>query len=73
MVVDSMYLQDVLASYSNSKLRFQVAQVHYKRFRDKLPMPSAGSNSFGPSAGFDGGGEIMNGAGLGGATAKAAR
>lgn len=67
MVVDSMYLQDVLASYSNSKLRFQVSQIHYKRFRDKLSIPNApGSGSSGGMFSGGGGSETMFSGGFGG-------
>lgn len=63
LVVDSMYLQDVLAAYSNAKLRFQVTQIHYKRFRDKLALPASGGGGFfgGSSLPGDGGGEVMSG------------
>lgn len=63
LVVDSMYLQDVLAAYSNAKLRFQVTQIHYKRFRDKLALPVPGGSNFpgGSGGSFDGGNEVMAG------------
>jgi hypothetical protein len=65
LVVDSMYLQDVLAAYSNAKLRFQVTQIHYKRFRDKLTLPSSGGSGFFSGGGsgmpFGGGNESMTG------------
>jgi hypothetical protein len=64
LIVDSMYLQDVLAAYSNAKLRFQVTQIHYRRFRDKLALPGASGSGFPGSMGgsaFGGGNEIMSG------------
>ena len=63
LVVDSMYLQDVLAAYSNAKLRFQVTQIHYKRFRDKLTLPVPGGSGFPGGSGslYDGGNEVMQG------------
>jgi hypothetical protein len=67
LVVDSMYLQDVLSAYSNSKLRFQVTQIHFKRFRDKLPLPSSSGSPSGSVQGSFGSGEggIMFGGGFG--------
>ncbi|MFO0938569.1 MAG: hypothetical protein U0798_18855 [Gemmataceae bacterium] len=63
MVVDSMYLQDVLSAYSNSKLRFQVSQFHYKRFHDKLAMPNPSSESggFGGFGSFGSSGTMYSG------------
>ena len=66
LVVDSLYLQDVLAAYSNSKLRFQIAQVHYKRFRDKLTIPTGPSGSSPGNGGSGSEGGTMFGNGLGG-------
>ena len=68
LVIDSMYLQDVLSAYSNSKLRFQVSQIHFKRFRDKLSLPTSAGSLGGSVGGFSGpgdGGGVMFGGGLG--------
>jgi hypothetical protein len=36
VVTDQAYLQDVLLAYANSPLRFQITQVHWKRFQGTL-------------------------------------
>lgn len=66
VVADSMFIQDLLTSYSNSKLRFQIAQVHYNRFRGTLAMPQSGGPGTGGQGGFgdSGGGGIMFGGGF---------
>lgn len=47
LIVDQMFLQDVLLAYANCPLRFQITQVHWQRFRGNL----GGSGGFGGSAG----------------------
>ena len=36
LVIDQMFIQDALAAYANSTLRFQVTQFHWTRFRGTL-------------------------------------
>lgn len=36
VVVDQAYMQDVLLAYANSPMRFQITQMHWKRFRGTL-------------------------------------
>ena len=59
LVLDQMYLQDALAAYANSSLRFQVTQYHWKRFRDttnSLAGPSDPNDPFGSGNPNTGGG-----------------
>ncbi len=81
LVVDQMFVQDALAAYANSPLRFQVTQYHWTRFRGALDTggsatagspfgpPAGGGGSFGPPSGGGGSldsGELAGGAGPGG-------
>jgi hypothetical protein len=63
LVVDQAYLQDVLLAYANSPLRFQITQVHWKRFHGPLgglgttgPGGSSGDSFMSSGGGFLGGG-----------------
>ncbi len=43
LVVDQMYINDVLIAYANSALRFETSQVHWSRFNESLAeAPGAG-------------------------------
>ncbi len=73
LLVDQMYLQDALAAYSNSTLRFQITQYHWTRFRGPLDMPVVPGAAGGTGTGGAGGGSegdtvplgSMSGGGLG--------
>lgn len=41
LVVDQMFMQDAMVAYTNSPLRFQITQSHWKRFRGTLGGPAA--------------------------------
>ncbi len=53
VVTDQAYIQDVLLAYANSPLRFQITQVHWKRFQGTLngTGPEGGSSGPGGSEG----------------------
>lgn len=53
LVVDQVYLEDVLLGFANSALRFQVTQVEVRRFRGSL---NSGTGSTGGIPGMPGGG-----------------
>ena len=61
LLVDQMFMQDVLIQYANSPLRFQISQYHWKRFRGTLGSPtdpnspSGASGTSGSGSGSDGG------------------
>ena len=55
LVLDQIYLQDALAAYANSDLRFQVTQFHWERFRDPAETLGAPTNPNDPSGGLPGG------------------
>ena len=66
LVVDQMFVQDVLACYANSPLRFQVTQYHWKRFRGTLDSPggatlTGGGSPFGPGGPPGAGGSPFGG------------
>ena len=42
VIVDQAHMQEVLLAFANSPLRFQITQVTWKRFRDKLGGTSTG-------------------------------
>ncbi len=64
VVVDQMYVNDVLIAYANSALRFETSQVHWSRFTesldDKTPAggsgesTEAGSGDYATATGFTG-------------------
>ncbi len=69
LVVDQMFLQDALAAYANSTLRFQVTQFHWTRFRGTLDAPASAAGGGGDPAGGSGGGPaggFGGGKGMGG-------
>jgi hypothetical protein len=50
LVVDQMYVNDVLIAYANSALRFETSQIHWTRFAESLESkPTGGSGSGDPS------------------------
>jgi hypothetical protein len=52
VVVDQMYVNDVLIAYANSALRFETSQVHWSRFGESLDDKSPGGAESGdPSSG----------------------
>ena len=55
LVLDQIYLQDALAAYANSDLRFQVTQFHWERFRDPAETLGIPTNPNDPSGGLPGG------------------
>ncbi|MGL6074103.1 MAG: hypothetical protein ACRC8S_08080 [Fimbriiglobus sp.] len=59
IIIDQAYLQDALAAFANSSLRFQVTQYHWKRFRDTLGGPAAGGGIGGGGEGEGPGGILM--------------
>lgn len=40
LIVDQMYVNDVLIAYANSALRFETTQVHWTRFTEPLTQPN---------------------------------
>ena len=40
LIVDQMFAQDAVVAYTNSPLRFQVTQTHWRRFRGSLGTPT---------------------------------
>lgn len=58
LVVDQMYVNDVLIAYANSALRFETSQVHWSRFGESLadtPVPGAPGGESGDPYGGSGG------------------
>jgi hypothetical protein len=45
LVIDQAYLTDLLTSLANSRLRFQITQVHYHRARGVQPGGSGGASN----------------------------
>ncbi|MBN9520296.1 hypothetical protein J0H58_17495 [bacterium] len=45
VVTDQAYIQDVLLAYANSPLRFQITQVHWKRFQGSLTGTGTGTGT----------------------------
>lgn len=60
LIVDQMYVNDVLIAYSNSPLRFETVQYHWQRFTDSLDAPAGTDPSNPMGGGYDaaGGGEV---------------
>jgi hypothetical protein len=48
MVVDQAYTQDVLATFAKSRLRFQITQVEWKRYRGSIQPPLLDDGPEGP-------------------------
>lgn len=65
VVTDQAYVQDVLLAYANSPLRFQITQVHWKRFQGTLTGTGTGPGSDG-GAGSSEGSVLTSGSGTAG-------
>lgn len=50
LVVDQMYVNEVLIAYANSPLRFETVQYHWQRFTESLNAPAGASGSTDPLA-----------------------
>lgn len=53
VVVDQAYMQDMLLAFANSPLRFQITQVTWTRFRDRLTGLGTTAGGAGPGGGID--------------------
>lgn len=47
LLVDQMFMQDALVAYTNSPLRFQITQFHWRRYRGKMSTSSGGMDGDG--------------------------
>jgi hypothetical protein len=69
LIVDQMYVNDVLIAYANSPLRFETTQVHWTRFTEPLNQPNQQSPTD-PSGGqysdYGAGGEATTASGFAG-------
>ncbi len=53
LIVDQMYVNEVLIAYANSPLRFETVQYHWQRFTESLNQPGGGIDPMGPGGSGD--------------------
>ena len=66
LIVDQMFMQDVLVEYANSALRFQVTQFHWQRYRGPSITSGSGGGFTGPPSPDSGFGDEFGESGFGG-------